>query len=186
MYKVISGNRQFVHQLASANKTEPIKTPHHWLFLKGIHRWPVSSYHKGHKIYMAYMLSDDKYRCFGHRMISYIHSVQQRHHIREARYVIIFWLESTNIHTKWNIYLGTIIIGTTSPQFRYNTDVCSEVAMRHLAIGVIIRCFLWFLRIISILTLQLPRYILCSVMTDRERDIISYDSTDPNTKCYVV
>ena len=38
--------RLFVQQLVHADVRENTKAPHDWLFVKGIHRWPVDSPHK--------------------------------------------------------------------------------------------------------------------------------------------
>ena len=42
-----SASRVFAQPIVLAQIEENIKVPHHWAFVRGIHRWPVDSPHKG-------------------------------------------------------------------------------------------------------------------------------------------
>ena len=43
----------FVQQLVQVNK-EALKAPHYWPFVRGVHRWPVDSPHKGPVMWEAF------------------------------------------------------------------------------------------------------------------------------------
>ena len=115
--------QSFVSQFVRANNKESIKAPHHWSFVRWIHRQPVISHHKGLTMRRACIFHDIIINKLFFKLILVIHNV-----------IITSWLRHNIVDTLFcrNDKILRYVISRIHT-LHINVDLCFQKMY----------CFLW-------------------------------------------